>query len=747
MVGRWSVPAASALVLLFTAPLQAQAPVRHPYYGETHVHTSWSFDAYIFGNHLAGPAEAYQYAIGLPIKHPAGYDIKIEHPLDWMGVTDHSEYVGTVALANTPGSAISKLPIADSLKVRSPADIQRIYLWLGTSMIVNKPIKPLISPEVAGTVWKENIAIADKYNKPGKFTAFCSYEWTSTPDSRNLHRNVFFRDCSKVPERPFSSLESQNPSDLWAWMDGQRKKGNELLAISHNANLSDGHMFPVEVGEKGNPIDAAWAASRDRNERLTEIKQIKGQSETHPLLSPNDEFANYELLNYLLGNPGGRVPQIPGSFVRQSFKDGIAMQGALGFNPYKEGVVGGSDSHDTGVPYRQGNFYGAHGLNDGDIKQRMSGNVFAGLDVRYENPAGLTGVWAEENTRASLFDGMRRRETFATSGPHIQIRMFGGWGFAPGTEKRKDWTSTGYTKGVPMGSDLPAIAGKAPTFIVWAVKDPTSGNLDRLQIVKGWSRSGQSFEQVYDVAWSGSRKRDPITKNVAPVGSTVNIAEATYTNTIGAIELKTTWADPDFDPSVDAFYYARVIEIPTPRWTTIQAKQLGIAPPEIVPATVQERAWGSPIWYGPSDAARKAAKRSMTVAELKSKGALALTDSALTKLIVNQTTFVQNNVTGGRFAMTWTPAGLQGIRNTNPRIPQPSDVGDITRAGYAGTSSSYEIKDGKIITEVGNAPFSLAVYKLGDKYYAARSNEFGFANYEIIPTPAQLGTQVEFQLQ
>ena len=419
------------------------APVRHPYYGETHVHTSWSFDAYIFGNHLEGPADAYKYANGQPIKHPMGYMIKIEQPLDWMGVTDHSEYVGTIALANTPGSAISKLPVAESLQVRSPSDIQRIYLWLGNSMIKNQPVSSLISPAVAGTVWKENTQIADEYNKPGKFTAFCSYEWTSTPDNRNMHRNVFFRDCAKLPAMPFSSLDSQDPIDLWTWMDGQRAKGNDLLAISHNANLSDGHMFPIDVNEKGRPIDAAWAASRDRNERLTEIKQIKGQSETHPVLSPNDEFANYELFNYLLGDPEGRPPVIPGSFVRQSYKDGLTMQSVLGYNPFKSGIVGGSDSHNTGVPYRQTNFFGGHGLNDGEAKERMSGHVFAGLDVRLENPAGLTGVWAEENTRASLFDAMQRKETFGTSGPRIQIRMFGGWNYAPGTDKLADWATVG----------------------------------------------------------------------------------------------------------------------------------------------------------------------------------------------------------------------------------------------------------------------------------------------------------------
>ncbi len=731
--------------LLAAAPIAAAE--KTAYFGETHVHTSWSFDAYIFGNRVTGPADAYKYAKGEPIKHPMGYDIKITTPLDWMGVTDHSEYVGTVRLANEPGSAISKLPIAKELIVKSAADIQRVYLLLGNSMIENKPIQELISPAVAGSVWKENNAIADAANEPGKFTAFCSYEWTSTPDNRNMHRNVLFKDCAKVPEMPFSSLESMDPTDLWAWMDAQRKAGNELIAISHNANLSDGHMFPIDVDQKGRPIDAAWAASRDRNERLTEIKQIKGQSETHPLISPNDEFADYEILNYLLGFPEGRFPTIPGSYVRQGLKDGIAMQHARGYNPYKTGIVGGSDSHNTAVPYRQDNFFGGHALNDGNVKERMSGHVFAGMDVRFENPAGLTGIWAEENTRASLFDAMWRKETFGTSGPHLKVRFFGGWEYAAGTAQHSDWVKTGYAKGVPMGGDLPPAKADAPTFVVWTVKDPTSGNLDRIQIVKGWAANGQSFEKVFDAVWAGDRKPDAITGAVPPIGSTVDIAKASYTNTIGSVELETTWTDPEFDASVDAFYYARVLEIPTPRWTTIQAAELGIVPPDVVPATVQERAWSSPIWYTPTAEARKAAKPGLTVAALQKQGATALDDAALAGLIVGKSTWLQNNVTGGKFLAAWNKDGQRQVKYVNAKIPQPSEVGDVARDGYLGTPSAYELDDGKIATRIGNAPITIAVYKLGDKYYGARSNEFGYANYEIIPAPSQLGTEVQFELK
>jgi hypothetical protein len=729
----------AGLLGLAASPASAQRnPERNAYFGETHVHTAWSFDAFIFGNTKAGPEDAYKYATGQTIQHPMGYSIKITTPLDWMGVTDHSEYAGAINQANTPGTPLSKLPVAEKLKVRDAADIQRIYLWLGYTIIDRKPVKELVSPEVAGTAWKENNAIADRFNKPGKFTAFCSYEWTSTPDNSNMHRNVFFKDCAKVPELPFSAIDSVAPEDLWAWMDGQRRAGNELLAISHNANLSDGIMYPSEVDFKGRPIDKAWAESRDRNERLTEIKQIKGASETHPTLSPNDEFANFEILTYLLGDPAGRFPKIPGSYVRDALKTGIAMQDMRGYNPYKTGVVGGSDSHNSGVPYRQQNFFGGHGRNDGTAKERMAGHVFAGLDVRLENPAGLTGVWAEENTRVALFEAMQRKETFATSGPRITLRFFGGWEYGADAARPRDWVKAAYAKGVAMGGDLAPPKSKAPSFVVWAVKDPTSGNLDRIQIVKGWSKDGQSFEKIFDVVWAGNRKPDPFTGKVPAVGNTVNIPQATYTNTIGGVELKGVWTDPEFDPALNAFYYARVLEIPTPRWTTIQAKELGIKPPDIVAATIQERAWSSPIWHTPTAELRQAAKAGTTVAGLRQQGATALDDAQLKELIVGKSTWVRNNATGGVFRVIWSETGRRLITNVDGKVPQPSDIGDVLHGGQLGAPSYYAIKDGKIQTSLGNAPYEVTVYKAGDKYFAARSNEFGYANYEIVPTPLNL---------
>jgi len=728
-----------ALAAIFAvAPTQAQQKNsdRNAYFGETHQHTSWSVDAYLFGNTVTGPNEALKYAQGQTIKHPLGYDIQITEPLDWMGVTDHSEYVGVTKMANTPGSAVSKLPEAQPLILKdpnNPADVQKVFMYL-VSLVSKPPIKAFMTPEVAGTIWKENVKIADENNKPGKFTAFCSYEFTSQFNFRNLHRNVFFRDCAKVPEMPFTAMDSWHPEELWKWMEGQRNAGNELLAISHNANLSDGWMYPTDVDSLGRPIDAAWADSRMRNERLIEMKQIKGQSETHPLLSPNDEFANYEIMSFLIGLPenSGRVAKIVGSYARQALKDGLTMQDTKGYNPYKFGFAGGSDSHNTGTPYRQNNFYGGHGINDGTIETRMSGHLFSGMDVRYENPAGVTGVWAEENTRASLWDAMYRKETFGTSGPRIKVRFFGSWDYDTALLSRKDWVKAAYSGGVAMGGDLSPLKSKAPTFVVWAVKDPTSGNLDRIQIVKGWTKNGQSFERVFDVVWSGARKIDQSTGSVTPIQSTVDIGKATYSNTVGSIELKTVWTDPQFDPSVHAFYYARVLEIPTPRWSTIQARQIGIAPPDVVPTTVQERAWSSPIWYTPAAEARNRATPGTTVADLSAKGGTALTDDELKTLIVGKSYWLRNTVTGQVLKARYDEGGSVMLLHVGKRATLTSMTGNQPRNAYQNVALPYSIRDGKIVTLLSGTPIEMAVYKLGNQYFGARSNEFGYANYEFL---------------
>jgi len=440
----------------------------------------------------------------------------------------------------------------------------------------------------------------------------------------------------------------------------------------------------------------------------------------------------------LLGLPAnvGRIDKIQGSYGRQALKDGITMQDVRGYNPYKFGMAGGSDSHNTGSPYRQDNFFGGHAEIDGTVDRRMAGVLaFGTMDVRLENPGGLTGVWAEENTRASLWDAMYRKETFGVSGPHIKVRFFGGWDFNNDILNANDWVHQSYAKGVPMGADLPPLKGTAPTFVVWAVKDPTSGNLDRIQIIKGWTKNGQSFEKIFDVVWSGDRKPDKWSGRVPAIQSTVDLEKATYTNTVGSTELKTVWTDPEFDASLHAFYYARVLEIPTPRWTLIQAVKAGLTPPDVVPLTGQERAWSSPIWYTPTADARKYAAPGMTVADLKAKGATPLNDAQLKAFIVGKAFWVRNNVTSDTFSVSYTTEGDSIAWHIGKYTTLPSYVGNPMLNGYQANTSPYKIEGGKLTIKVAQDPYSMTVYKLGDTYYGARSSEFGYANYEMIPSP------------
>jgi len=594
------IPSGVLSVSLAQAPPPEAAipsnPDRNVYFGQTHSHTSWSMDAYVIGNTITGPAEAYQFSLGMPVAHPGGYKQQLSRPLDFQGVTDHSEYLGMVRLSNDPSSPVSKFPIAAKFRASTPAQRVEVFKFLVKLLATNERIEDLLEPKMVESVWTNYVQIADKYNQPGKFTAFVSYEWTSAPGGQNLHRNIFFRDSVHIPKIPFTAIDSVHPEDLWTWMDGQRAQGNELLAISHNANLSNGLMFPVSTDSKGNPITPAWAQQRLNNEPLTEMKQIKGTSETTPELSPNDEFADYELMSFLLGHDNS-TSNPHGSYVREAYENGLLLQASRGYNPYKFGIIAASDSHDTTVSYLNKGFDGGHGVFDDTPKARLAGKTEAGMEVLKTGTSGLAGVWAEQNTRASLFDAMRRKETYGTSGTRIKVRLFGGWDYKESVFRERDWVRAGYSGGVPMGADLPARKGGAPSFIVWALKDPDDGNLDRIQIVKGWSKNGELKERVYDVVWAGDRRPDPGTGKVPAIRSTVNIKDASYTNTVGATELKKVWRDPDFDPSVHAFYYVRVLQIPTPRWSTYDAKTLGIAPPKGVSPTVQERAWTSPIWY------------------------------------------------------------------------------------------------------------------------------------------------------
>jgi len=596
-----SAPPAAAGAAATERP--APNPERNAYFGDVHVHTGWSFDAFTNGSKTT-PTDAYAWAQGREITNSGvGGKIQLQTPLDFYMVSDHAEYMGVFNQMANPDSPLSKTELAKG--VTSPDANTRIQTFarILRDMSAGKRDPMLSDPVLARSVWSEIVKAADANYRPGKFTTFAGFEWTSNPQKRNLHRVVVFRDTAHLPDLVLSALDSEDPETLWKWMDDQRARGAILLAIPHNGNASDGRMFET-VKFDGKPIDAEYNRKRAMNEPLYEITQIKGTSETHPDLSPNDEFAGFEQWDYTLSADAERPTHRKGSFIRQALLDGLAQEAAGNGNPFKYGIIGDSDTHNAAASHEEFNYTGKFAFEN-DPKGRLIGEPGQPpgqvQQIREFSSGGLAGVWADENTRESIFDAMQRKETFGTSGPMIKVRFFGGWDFSADDVKSPGFVKAGYARGVPMGGDLKAGAGKAPTFMVAASKDPKSGNLDRIQIVKGWlDAKGVQHEKVYDVTWSGERKPDPTTGRLPPVGDTVDAKTAQYTNSIGAAELSATWTDPGFDPAVRAFYYARVIEIPTPRWSTRDAVHLGMPLPKGLPVSIQERAWTSPIWYAPA---------------------------------------------------------------------------------------------------------------------------------------------------
>jgi len=573
-------------------------PLNNVYFGEEHLHSSASPDAFAFGTRTDAN-DAYRYARGEAIKEAqSGKMIQKRTPYDWAAVTDHSEYLGMMPLLLDPSSPLQKTEIGKLISSGDHASGEAAFQQIITSATINVPIDYLVDPKVMKTAWQKQVDAANKHYEPGKFTTLIAYEWSSQPNSKNLHHNVFFRD-DVGPERIFSSFDSVHREDLWTYQEYQRGLGHENFSVPHNSNVSNSAMFALHTSD-GVPIDKRWAERSARNTPAVEMIQIKGQSETHPALSPNDEFASFEdKFVHLLGS-GGVQSLIDYSFVRQALTNGVGFQEMIGANPFKYGVVAGSDSHVSASVNEEFNYTGGHGNIDHSPEIRLSGaGSVAGEPAVLFGSAGVTGVWAPENTREAIFDGIARKETFGTSGTMIRLRFFGGWGYPKGLVKDKSFVKKAYEGGVPMGQDLPEKSGKAPTFAVWALKDPMSGNLDRIQIIKGWyDQRGYGFQKIYEVAWSDDRKLGKNDK-LPPVGNTVDIKKATYTNDIGDTQLSVVWTDPDFNPSQHAVYYVRVLEIPTPRWSTYDAATLGVAPPTEVPATIQERAWSSPIWYTP----------------------------------------------------------------------------------------------------------------------------------------------------
>ncbi len=581
----------------------AENPLKDVYFGNLHVHTSWSFDGYINGA-WTDPDDAYRWAKGEEIPGDEhGIPLKIKVPLDWYIVSDHSEYLGALPLMADPDSPVSKHPLAKAVTGDDPAASFAAYTEILDGISSGKKDPILGDPKLAKSIWAKVVENADRYYEPGKFTTMPGYEWTSNPDWRNIHRCVIFLDSKKVPEAPFSVLESSKPEDLWKWMDAQRAAGNDLLAVAHNGNASDGIMFPIGTSYGGSDIDSKYAETRMRNEPVYELTQIKGTSETHPALYPNDEFGDFELWDYTLASTATPPKNKKGGYAREALIRGLKLQQDGKGNPFKFGFIGDSDTHNAAASIEEDNYTGKFGFEI-TAEHRLQGPP--GVDekgaqqVRRFSSGGVAGVWATANTRDGIFNGLKNKETFATSGPRLKVRLFAGYDLAGVSLASKDGLTQAYEKGVPMGGDLKsAPEGKAPTLLIHALKEADGANLDRIQIIKGWiDKEGEQQYKIYDVALSGDRKPGPDGK-IPAVGNTVNPKDATYSNSIGATELKTAWTDPEFDASLPALYYARVIQIPTPRWSTYDAVRYNIKRPEDVPVSIQERAWTSPIWYTP----------------------------------------------------------------------------------------------------------------------------------------------------
>ena len=612
---------------------------RNAYFGDLHVHSTYSLDAFAYGT-IATPHDAYRYAKGEKLRHPGGFDVQLREPLDFYAVTDHAMYIGAMNAAADTSTGFSKYKPFEVLhNLNSPdrevgPDVRaRAVRTLALSTftgIAEGDIDLEAVNNLARDAWSDIVQAAEQHNEPGNFTTFVAYEYSSTSDEQgNLHRNVIFRGADRLPAMPYSRLHSRNPENLWEWMDGLRDQGIEALAIPHNSNGSDGAMFEL-VDWARNPMDEAYTSQRIRNEPLVEITQVKGTSETHPALSLNDEWADFEIMAFKISVDDTDPSKPRGSYARDALLNGLVFQEEGVVNPYKFGFIGSSDTHNGYTSEDESNFFMKMGLRDytpelrgsvplagkalEDARQAMAGHTDAsasppfkaiGGDLYPARPlihwgaSGLAGVWAEENRRHAIYDAFRRKETFATSGTRIKIRFFGGYGFDASLLGETDLVARAYAEGVSMGSDLPARGEDAPSFIAWAARDARSAPLQRLQIVKGWTNGGERHEKVYDIACSDGFEVNPDTHRCPDNGARVHLGDCSISTDVGAAELKAAWSDPDFNPGDHAFYYLRALENPTCRWSTWDAIREGVEPREDIAATIQERAWSSPIWYLP----------------------------------------------------------------------------------------------------------------------------------------------------
>ena len=591
------------------APYSGSVGQNYPkevFFGDTHLHTRNSADAWSMGNLNLTPGDAYRFAQGSPVLAHNGMQVQLRRPLDFLVVSDHAEYLGAFYRFNVNDSLITKTDVGRQWQTYvEEGDLAKFFGAFVNSMR-NPEEDPALPAAVRQTVWSGVAKTADRHNKPGVFTAFSGYEWTSMISGNNLHRVVVFKDdADKVSQMiPFSGQDSLDPRDLWqALANYETATGGEVLSIAHNGNLSNGMMFPDEtVG--GSPIDEAYASLRARFETVYEVTQVKGDGEAHPILSPDDEFADFE--NWDWDNIGRSQKKedwmLPQEYARGALKRGLRFEDELGVNPFKIGLIGSTDGHNSISTPEEDNFFGK--FPESEPGPARLENAMA-LDRLWQNSllvaSGYAAVWAKENTRAAIFDAIKRREVYATTGSRIKVRFFSGWEFDETDIHRPAMLDIAYGTGVPMGGDLTkAERGQVPKFLVIAAMDADGARLDRIQIIKGWmDKAGKLQEKVYDVAWSDDRKLDKRTGKLPPVGNTVDVENATYLNTIGAPQLSTYWEDPDFDRAERAFYYARVLEIPTPRWTTYDSAYFNVELQDDVPSSIQDRAYTSPIWYTP----------------------------------------------------------------------------------------------------------------------------------------------------
>ncbi|MEM0953811.1 MAG: DUF3604 domain-containing protein [Pseudomonadota bacterium] len=602
-------------------------PDRNAYFGDLHVHTANSFDAYSFGT-TATPADAYRYAQGQALRHPVGFEVRLQQPLDFYAVTDHAMFMGLVKAADVD-PRFSHYEMAELMRgINDPDNMNSSsLLQRGRAFTRFLPdilegllageIDPKVVSAISRSAWRSAVDAADAAYQPGVFTTFAAFEYTTSSNDRgNLHRNVIFRGTDRLPALPFSRLNSQNPEGLWDWMDRLRDDGIESLAIPHNSNGSNGQMFLL-TDWAGNPMDDDYTSQRLRNEPLVEVSQVKGTSETHPLLSQNDEWANFEIAPYRVATKLYSEPA--GGYVRDAYLRGLTLQAQGFINPYRFGLVGATDTH-TGAAYpEENNYHSKTGMLDGTPERRgsvpasflngtiarfMDSNTLVGVEGRnyleissfeYWSASGLTGVWAEENTRDAIYNAFRRKETFATSGPRMKLRFFASPSLSESALDAPDVIRKAYDNGTPMGGELPA-EQVSPLFIAWAKADSFSVPLQRLQIIKGWLENGEHREQVYDVACSDGLTVDPNTHRCPDNGASVDLSDCSTSAGVGAAELKVAWRDPDFRAEDSAFYYVRALENPTCRWSTWDAIRARVEPRPDLPATIQERAWSSPIW-------------------------------------------------------------------------------------------------------------------------------------------------------